>query len=88
MRRTGWPARGHRCTDCSRQVPFRRGPATGSAILDGALAYFELRTVSVHPAATHLIVVGEVLAMGSDASPADAPDPLVHFGSELRRLAP
>ena len=70
------------------QVPFRRGPATGSAILDGALAYFEMRTVSVHPAATHLIVVGEVLAMGSGASPAEAPDPLVHFGSGYRHLAP
>ncbi|MDQ1593725.1 MAG: hypothetical protein QOH40_281 [Arthrobacter pascens] len=70
------------------QVPFRRGPATGSAILDGALAYFEMRTVSVHPAATHLLVVGEVLAMGSGASPADAPDPLVHFGSGYRHLAP
>ena len=69
------------------QVPFRRGPATGSAILDGALAYFEMRTVSVHPAATHLIVVGEVLAMGG-ASPADTPDPLVHFGSGYRHLSP
>lgn len=70
------------------QVPYRRGPATGSAILDGALAYFELRTVAVHRAATHLIVVGEVLAMGSDASPAEAADPLIHFGSDYHRLAP
>ena len=70
------------------QVPFRRGPATGAAVIDGALAYFEMRTVSVHPAATHLMVVGEVLAMGSDASPSEAPDPLLHFGSGFRRLAP
>lgn len=70
------------------QVPYRRGPATGSAILDGALAYFELRTVAIHPAATHLIVVGEVLAMGSDAAPGDAADPLIHFGSGYHRLAP
>jgi flavin reductase (DIM6/NTAB) family NADH-FMN oxidoreductase RutF len=69
------------------QVPFRRGPATGSAILDGALAYFELRTVSVHQAATHLLIVGEVLAMGSDAAPAEAADPLIHFGSGYHRLA-
>ena len=70
------------------QVPFRRGPATGSAILDGALAYFELRTVSVHQAATHLIIVGQVLSMGTGAAPAEAPDPLIHFGSSYRRLAP
>ncbi|MET3936308.1 flavin reductase (DIM6/NTAB) family NADH-FMN oxidoreductase RutF [Arthrobacter sp. OAP107] len=70
------------------QVPFRRGPATGAAIIDGCLAFFELRTVSVHAAATHLLVVGEVVAMGSGAEPSEAPDPLVHFGSEFRRLAP
>lgn len=70
------------------QVPFRRGPATGSAVLDGALAYFELRTVSVHQAATHLLIIGEVLSMGSDADPAEAPDPLIHFGSSYQRLAP
>lgn len=70
------------------QIPYRRGPATGSAILDGALAYFELRTVAIHPAATHLLVVGEVLAMGSDASAAEAADPLIHFGSQYHRLAP
>lgn len=70
------------------QVPYRRGPATGSAVVDGCLAYFELRTVSVRPAATHLLVVGEVMAMGSGAAPSEAPDPLVHFGSEFRRLAP
>lgn len=70
------------------QVPYRRGPATGAAIIDGSLAYFELRTVSVHPAATHLLIVGEVLAMGSDASTSEASDPLLHFGSEFRRLAP
>jgi flavin reductase (DIM6/NTAB) family NADH-FMN oxidoreductase RutF len=70
------------------QIPYRRGPATGSAILDGTLAYFELRTVAIHPAATHLLVVGEVLTMGSDASAAEAVDPLIHFGSQYHRLAP
>lgn len=70
------------------QVPFRRGPTTGSAVLDGALAFFELRTVSVHQAATHLLIVGEVLSMGSDADPAETPDPLIHFGSSYHHLAP
>lgn len=70
------------------QVPYRRGPATGSVILDGSIAYFELRTVAIHPAATHLLIVGEVLAMGSDAPAAEIPDPLIHFASAYHRLAP
>lgn len=70
------------------QVPYRRGPATGSVILDGSIAYFELRTVAIHPAATHLLIVGEVLAMGSDAPAAEVPDPLIHFASAYHRLAP
>ncbi|WP_026821054.1 flavin reductase family protein [Arthrobacter castelli] len=70
------------------QVPFRRGPATGAVIIDGALAYFELRTVDIHEAATHLLVVGEVLSMGRDASGREVQDPLIHHSSSYRRLAP
>jgi flavin reductase (DIM6/NTAB) family NADH-FMN oxidoreductase RutF len=69
------------------QVPYHRGPATGSVILEGSIAYFELRTVAVHPAATHLLIVGEVLSMGSDATDAQALDPLIHFASDYHRLA-
>lgn len=68
------------------QVPYRRGPATGAAVVDGALAYFELKTSAVHRAATHLLIVGEVLSMGSDADPGDLMDPLIHFGSAYHRL--
>ncbi|WP_460465556.1 flavin reductase family protein [Arthrobacter pigmenti] len=69
------------------QVPFRRGPATGSVIIDGALAYFELRTVAIHEAATHLLVVGEVVSMGRDASGREVQDPLIHYSSSYRRLS-
>lgn len=68
------------------QVPFRRGPATSAPILAGALAWFELKTVAVHEAATHLLIVGEVLAMGSDVTGSTAGDPLIHFAGEYERL--
>lgn len=69
------------------QVPFHRGEATGAPIIDGALAYFELRTTAIHEAATHLLVVGEVLSMGRDAAAGDVQDPLVHHSGAYRRLA-
>ncbi|WP_426986238.1 flavin reductase [Pseudarthrobacter sp. Y6] len=56
-------------------------------ILDGSIAYFELRTVAIHPAATHLLVVGEVVALGGDAPGSEVPDPLIHFASAYHRLA-
>ncbi|GAB3519259.1 flavin reductase family protein [Arthrobacter monumenti] len=69
------------------QVPYRRGPATDSVIIDGALAFFELRTVEIHEAATHLLVIGEVVSMGRDATGTQTQDPLVHHASSYRRLA-
>ncbi|TJY67605.1 flavin reductase [Arthrobacter sp. CAU 1506] len=68
------------------QVPFRRGPATGAAVIGGAAAWFELKTSAVHPAATHSLIVGEVLAMGRDASGTQSADPLIHFASSYHRL--
>lgn len=58
------------------RTPFRRGEATGSALLDGALMHLEVRTTDVHPAGDHSIVVGEVLTIGL---PETAPPALVHF---------
>ncbi|MGW6173127.1 flavin reductase family protein [Arthrobacter sp. NPDC055138] len=68
------------------QVPYRRGPATGAAVIGGAPAWFELKTTAMHPAATHLLIVGEVLAMGRDAPGAESADPLIHFASSYQRL--
>ncbi len=68
------------------QVPFTRGPATGAALMSGALAWFELKTIAVHEAATHLLIVGEVLSMGRDIPGAAADDPLIHFAGEYGRL--
>jgi flavin reductase (DIM6/NTAB) family NADH-FMN oxidoreductase RutF len=68
------------------RVPFRRAPRSGAPVLDGALAWFELSTVAVHPAATHRIVVGEVTAMGRGVPEGGADDPLVHFARGYRSL--
>jgi len=53
-----------------RGLPLHRG-ATGAALLDGAVAAFECRVVSVTPAFDHLLVVGEVVRIeeGGDAPP-------------------
>lgn len=68
------------------QVPFRRAPASGAAVIEGAIAWFDLRTTAVHAVATHLVVVGEVVAMGGGDDPAADNDPLVHFSRAYRHL--
>lgn len=68
------------------QVPFRRSPASGAVVIDGALAHFDLETTAVHEAATHLLFVGRVTAMGRGANGDAAADPLLHFASDYHRL--
>jgi len=68
------------------QTPFRRGKATGSAIIDGSLAYFELETTAVHEAATHLLVVGRVVAMGTPQTGPAGLGPLIHYAGDYHRL--
>ncbi|WP_269937648.1 flavin reductase family protein [Arthrobacter sp. HY1533] len=69
------------------QVEFRRGPVTGNAVIAGALAYFEVETTAVHEAATHLLVVGNVVSMGEDAPLTRELSPLVHYGGSYSRLS-
>jgi len=64
-------------------TPTTRSQITGSLLLDGALAVLECRTVAVHPAGDHDIVVGEVLGM---RTPRPDGDPLVYFRSAYRSL--
>lgn len=68
------------------QVPFRRAPASGAAVIEGAIAWFDLRTTAVHQVATHLVVAGEVVAMGGTDDAQAANDPLLHFSREYRHL--
>lgn len=58
------------------RTPFRRGPETGVALLDGALTHLELRTASTHLAGDHVIVLGEVLGLGLPDTVGPA---LVHY---------
>lgn len=70
------------------QLPFRRGPATGSTVLEGGLAYFEVITTAVHEAATHLLVVGNVVSMGSEAVVRAGLSPLLHYAGDYRAIKP
>lgn len=72
-------------------VGFRRSPVGGAAVLDGALAWFELETQQIHPAATHMLVVGRVVAMGRGGEQGASTSqgqagPLVHWGRGFHGL--
>lgn len=73
------------------QVPFRRSPVGGAPVLEGALAWFELRTQEIRIAATHRLVVGEVVAMGRGRGAEEAPQsgaarPLVHWARQFHSV--
>lgn len=70
------------------QIDFRRGPVTGNAVIAGALACFEVETTDILTAATHLLVVGQVVSMGEDAPWTKDLSPLIHYGGDYRRLKP
>lgn len=58
-----------------------RGPLTGSAVVDGALAFLECRTVSVTDAGDHTVVIGQVLGLGV---PDPEGDPLLYYEGRYR----
>lgn len=45
------------------RIAYWRGPATGVALLEGALAALECRTAAIHPAGDHSLVIGEVVSV-------------------------
>ncbi len=53
-------------------VPHYRGPKTGVALIEGALAAFECRTTDVFPGGDHSIVIGEVLTIELAEDPSAA----------------
>lgn len=59
------------------QVPHHRGDL-GVALVDDALATLECRTVDLHAAGDHTIVVGEVIASAADPR---RDDPLIYYRS-------
>lgn len=58
------------------QVPHRRGPITGAALLDQASAWLECRTWATYPGGDHLLLVGEVV--GAELGPDDTGALLYH----------
>ena len=67
-------------------VPFHRTQRTGTPVIDGCLSWFELDTVSAHTAATHLVVVGRVTAMGRGAGAGSTGRPLIHYAREYKTI--
>ncbi|RNE56994.1 flavin reductase family protein [Cryobacterium tepidiphilum] len=67
------------------QVPHFRTEPGAPPLLRDALAWFELRTVAEHPAATHTLFVGEVTWMGRPDQ--DPPPPLVRYQSAYHGAA-
>jgi flavin reductase (DIM6/NTAB) family NADH-FMN oxidoreductase RutF len=57
---------------------------TGAPVLDDAIAWIDCRVAALHPAGTHVLVVGEVVAAGS---PGEGARPLVYYDRAYRRLA-
>ena len=77
--------RGRALEDQFSGVPHTVGPLTGAALLDGALAAFECRTVSLVDAGDHTVVVGEVLGL---TLPDPAAHPLLYFEGAYRAFRP
>lgn len=50
-------------------VPHERVCPDGPVVIADSLAWFHLRTEQMHTAATHQLVVGRVIAMGSGSAP-------------------
>lgn len=73
--------RGRPLEDQFSGLPFSVGPATGAAVLDGALAALECRTVSVTDAGDHTVFIGEVLGLGV---PDPDGDPLLYYEGRYR----
>ncbi|MEX1178064.1 MAG: flavin reductase [Nitriliruptor sp.] len=61
-----------------------RQEVTGAPVLEGVTAWVDTRVWAVHDGGDHLIVVGEVVALGHDPSRA----PLAYHAGSYTRLAP
>ena len=64
-----------------RSVRHHYGELTGAALLDGALATFECRTVAAHDGGDHTVLLGEVLGL---SVPRPDGSPLVYYRGKYR----
>ena len=73
--------RGRPLEDQFADLPHSVGPLTGAAVVQGALASLECRTVSTADAGDHTVVIGEVLGLGL---PDPDGDPLLYYEGRYR----
>lgn len=76
--------RGRTLEDQFAGIAHTHGPLTGAAVLDGALASLECRTVSTADAGDHTVVIGEVLGLGV---PDPQAAPLLYYEGRYRAFA-
>lgn len=74
---------GRPAVDQLARVPHHEAVAAAGARIDGAAAWFDCRTVALHPAGDHDVVVGEVL--DAQRGPRGTGG-LVHLDGRLRDL--
>lgn len=67
------------------ELAHTHGSVTGAALIDGALATLECRTVSTTDAGDHTVLIGEVLALGV---PDPHAEPLLHYEGRYRAFGP
>jgi len=69
------------------RVPFTRGPFTGAAVIEGALATVEAQTYAVYDGGDHSLVVGSVLAVDVPSTGYSADGwPLLYYRGDYRSL--
>ena len=66
-------------------VPHQWAPISGAPLVEGALAWLDLRTHAVHEAGDHTIVVGEVVAA---SGPVALSAPLTYHAARYQAGAP
>ncbi|MFI9720466.1 flavin reductase family protein [Streptomyces sp. NPDC052396] len=74
-------ASGARVRDKFAGVSYEASPVTGSPRLTGVPAWVDCGIHTVHTGGDHLIVVGSVLALGTDEAAAEAGPLLFHRGA-------
>lgn len=66
------------------EVKWTPSPATGSPLLEGALAHVDCTIHTVHEAGDHYVVIGRVVDLVTDENAGASTDPLLFYRGEYR----
>ncbi|WP_296603490.1 flavin reductase family protein [Nocardioides sp.] len=66
------------------EVKWTPSPATGSPLLEGALAHVDCTIHTVHEAGDHYVVIGRVVDLVTDEDDGASTDPLLFYRGEYR----